>query len=219
MNADQYRELCAEVRTAYRASDIQRHGWYYGICATKLVPDQPLIIGFNWGVDKKNGHDEPTGLEYPNETFADLVSKPTELGSLARLPSYLKEYLGFPLHKYGQTNICFFRSESAGQVSAHDFDSCLPVFRQLLRYAQPGLLIVLSSRVLNAFRDPQFACELETKSIRMNSRMLFEAARGTVAIGDSRVAIVAVPHPNTPCTGKGRRAVWEFAFRRSAMTP
>ena len=63
---------------------------------TKLVPDQPLIVGFNWGVDKKNGHDEPTGFEYPNETFADLVSKPTELGSLGSNAELLKGVLGLP---------------------------------------------------------------------------------------------------------------------------
>jgi hypothetical protein len=216
MNADQYRELCGEVRAAYRDSEVQRHGWFYGICATKLVPDQPLIVGFNWGVDKKNGHEEPTGLQYPTDTFADLVNKPTELGSLARLPSYLNEYLKFPPDQYGQTNICFFRSESANQISDRDFDSCLPAFHRLLRFAQPSLVIALSSRVLKGFLDPIFASELETKSIQVNSRMQFDAARGTVAIGTTWVPIVAVPHPNMPCTKQGRRSAWEFGFPKGA---
>lgn len=215
MNADQYRELCAEIRTAYRASDIQQHGWYYGVCATRLVPDQPLIVGFNWGVDRKDRHEEPTGFQYPAGTFADLVSMPRELGSLARLPSYLTEYLDFPLEKYGQTNMCFFRSKSANEISARDLESCLPIFRRLLLYARPSLLIALSSRVLNGFRDPIFACDVETKPIQINSRTFFDAARGTISIGESRVPIVAVPHPNTPCTRNGRRSVWEFGFRGS----
>lgn len=144
---DEYAHVLRLVQTAYDQSRVkdEHPGWTYGVTATRLVRERPLIVGLNWGVNKKDsGYPAPTPEKYPKESFEDLKSD--DLNSLFRLRPFLEAHLpGVPLNQIGQTNLYLFRTARVTQLCADDRRLCIGAFLELLRMARPSLLIALSN--------------------------------------------------------------------------
>lgn len=217
MNREQYAELLEELSTAYDQSDIKNAhaGWWYGVAATRILPFRPLIVGFNWGAS--TGHYRPTPTDFPTETLAEQMDRAGELGSLVRLRPYLQQYVGqVRLDEIGQSNLYFFRTRKANQLSENDRRLCIPIFMKLLSFARPSLVIALSNSVSSVLAKLEgFSNDVQMREFVMNSRgQKFTAIRGRMGPSISG-RWIAVPHPATPCLAETRKAIWSYCLPAS----
>ena len=48
-----FERLLEETKKAYEKSDIKEKNWFYSVTTTSIEKNKPLIVGINWGVNKK----------------------------------------------------------------------------------------------------------------------------------------------------------------------
>jgi hypothetical protein len=91
-----FNSLLEKTKAAYHKSDVFKNyaqkNWGYSITATSFVKNATVIVGFNWGVDKKlsdQGKSHGPQEFYPIKNFTDLDN---DLGSLKRTLNYFRIY-------------------------------------------------------------------------------------------------------------------------------
>jgi hypothetical protein len=91
-----FNELLEKTKQAYFLSDVYKsHGaknWGYSVTATKFEKDAKVIVGFNWGIDKKwiaAGNSYGAQSKYPENNFSSSYA---ELGSFKRTFKLLHNY-------------------------------------------------------------------------------------------------------------------------------
>jgi hypothetical protein len=205
--------LLDETKVAFEKSKIRtwaqaaKMNWEYSVCATRIDLDSPLILGFNWGA--RAGETYQPQMLMPTKSFLELPK--SDLGSLSRIIPLLHEFLGEDALRIGQSNFCFFRSKTAGQIGEDDLSLCRPLFRGLLRAARPSRILSLSSRLRKHLGRSGVLSAIEEKAIPI-PRGTYTAVRARVVLEEIRCPIVFLPHPNYPMLGAARREAWAFCF-------
>lgn len=217
MDYEHFNDLLAKTKSAYDLSDIKKHcdkeghQWFYSLCATKIIVNKPLIIGFNWGAG--SGVSFAPQMDYPTESFYDLHKKKW-LGSLSRIIPYCEKYISKEFAcEAGQSNYCFFRSYQEDQISEHDLELCKPIFRELLEISKPSLLLCFSARlrdhlILSELVENCATAELPYRQGNAERKCL--VAKGEISFGKSKIYFL--PHPNWPLKREIREEAWEFCF-------
>lgn len=204
----QLNELLEEVRAAYEKSKIgKKHEWFYSLITTPCIKYSPLIVGFNWGVDRNFQH-------RPQVHIKESYIKNEDLGSLARIEQYYwKEYLPLEaFHRASQTNYCFFRSEKAAQIDNDDLLLCQPIFDKLLKILEPSIVLSFSSKLRDYLLHSGQVTDLESKCLeytRGKTKVPYTPYKGKLSFG---APIVFLPHPNYPLKKEIRVKSWQFCF-------
>ena len=204
--------LLADIKKAYYQSNIYNKNkekeWYYSITATKFSKNNPLIVGFNWGVDSnwtKKGNKYKPQSNYPLSTFEGLYD---DLGSFKRTISLFHRY--YPAALQGnQINICFFRSENENQINTDDLFLCKPIFEKIVGYLNPSSIISFTRK--NHFLT-EHNSQIKTIDIS-NGKSTVYVSKGKVKINEMLIDFYNLPHPNYPVKTESRNKAWEECFK------
>jgi ribonuclease R len=202
--------LLNNVGDAYEKSEIKRKqsmlncSWGYSLITGSCVPKAPLIIGFNWGAR--------AGQVYKcQQVITPSLLEIDDLGSLARVIPYIKEYFpGALLENMSQTNYCFFRSPKQSDISEGDLALCRPIFNRLIEVLKPSCVFCFSSKLRDYMKDTNQITHPQSSEIPFNRGLRsvkYVAIKGIICDG---VHIGFFPHPNYPMPNHARQEVWEF---------
>ena len=218
LEENDFKHLMNLIKNAYVDSDISKHcqkenlNWSYSICSTKIVPNNPLIVGFNWGAEDSISY-QPQ--EIPSKSFEGIYN---DLGSFKRVVPFLKEYISDDvITTIGQTNYCFFRSKIESQITENDLILCRPIFMELLILTKPKYLLVFSSRLRKYLTSLYAFSIIDSKQCvfyrgKNRTKVVFDAIKGKLKIDGSHkeIIIYILPHPNYPIKKEARRKAWEI---------
>jgi len=213
--------LFINTEKAFLKSDIKNFAdksgevWNYSISSTKLTNDSTLLIGFNWGAEINMKYDKQKSI--PKETFNSLYSK-GYLGSFQRIYRPLKNH--FPtedIDSFTQTNFCFFRSKSEGQISDKDLKLSNPLFNELLGLLVPKRIIGFSSKLKQYMLESKLCNSYQELNIPSNSRTL-NVGKGDFIASQNNIPIYFLPHPNSKFTNESRKLAWDFCFKPFNLT-
>lgn len=201
-------ELLKQVGEAYGHSTIQVHGWQYSLVTGRLEREQPLIVGFNWGVDKAIQHQ-------PQQVIDKNSLSRQDLGSMKRVVSFCEknsDFLGQGfLENASQTNFCFFRSQSEKEIGKEDLELCQPIFDRLLTLMDPSVILCFSSQARDYLRNTNQLEQVQEKNIVFSRGALSVSCFALRGILNGK-KIVFLPHPNLPIPKSVRNGAWQFAF-------
>ena len=204
--------LLTDLALAYAQSDIKQYcarhhvQWHYELLTSPLVANRPLIVGFNWGARADYVFNAPTCINAEDFLKQDLAS-------LRRVVPYLSRFLGDDeLTAISQSNICFFRSQRASQISTHDLQLCQPIFARLVAILKPSYLIGFSAQLKASLCQQDLLEDIQTTAIRWQSgtRTLTYTACKAYLKGVGRIYFL--PHPNYPLPRAAREQAWAFCF-------
>lgn len=198
-------KLLAELGAAYLESDIQRNSycrennrkWAYELIQTALEENQPLIIGFNWGVD--NSWDEYiNGNEYNHQqTIEEVKFIDIYKGSIERAMNMCKTYFKeIEFGKGSHSNFCFFQSAEENQISKKDIELCVPIFNKMINIVKPSVVFCFSRKAMDYLIRQGLARNIKREKFSPddgNGRSCY-AAKGEL---DDGVKIYFLPHPNS----------------------
>jgi hypothetical protein len=192
--------------------------WMYNIAATRITPQNPLILGFNWGAEEKERY-TPV-LE--DKTFLNSLNA-NDLGSMKRLRRHLVQYLHMDddaMENVGQSNYCFFRSKSDGEIVKSDLELCRPLFEKLLEIARPSMILSFSNRLRDYLLGENRVSDVMRQPVPTEnpSKRNYRACKGFLEVHGSTIPIYFLPHPNYRLSGVARDAAWEFCFGRRAQS-
>ncbi len=215
---DELEKLLNELSCAYEKSDIKnnkycienKRKWGFELIQSALLENKPMIIGFNWGVDK-TWKKYINGDEYNNQLSIQKRSiLKIEMGSLQRSVNMCKKH--FPSIDFtdgSHSNFCFFRSEMENQISYHDIDLCKGIFLRMLEIVNPSVVFIFSSKARKYMLENKLIQNVKEKKIygkhkRSNS---FTVARGCLSNGANAFFL---PHPNSRISKEIRNEAWKF---------
>lgn len=213
-------ELLVELRDAYEKSDNKNNAfciknnrkWGYELIQTALIEGQPIIIGFNWGVDNTweeylKGNQYEHQISIQEQTFENIY-----MGSLKRAMNLCKEV--FPDINFtngSHSNFCFFRSEKEDQISEEDIKLSIPIFRKLIEIIKPSVMFCFSSRARDYMINSGMILNKEEKIISLKThgkrRNTFKAVKGLFA---NNTKVYCLPHPNSKIKKEIRLEAWSF---------
>ena len=211
MNKENFTNLLEATKKAYNKSDIKKihPDWSYSICATRIVPNKPLILGFNWGVNKQFKY-KPQA-EIPVTSFMEIENE--DLGSMARIKQYLEKFLlnKKDLLEIGQSNFCFFRSEKENQISDFDLKLCEPLFLDFINFSKPSIILGFSWLLREYMVTNNFLLDLKDKTIRIGTRNVY-VIKAKMKSDNKVIPIYFLPHPNSRISKELRTKAWKFCF-------
>jgi len=201
-------ELLAKTQEAYDKSQVKKDNpnWSYSITATRIIPQSPLIVGFNWGAAQD--------VKYRSQDVYPLFpfGKIDDLGSMVRMIRYFKQYCPEALGGM-QTNFCFFRSKEEADIGSEDLKLSTPLFEDYLEYARPTQIITFSSKLKNYMKDSGLVEVIAEPTIKNGNRSVYPMKAELTMNGLSKVPVYYLPHPNSAIEGDARKKCWEMAFR------
>lgn len=193
-----------------RYAEERSQSWYYSICATQPNTNANVLVGFNWGAAKDYKYEAQK--EMPRENFRDLYDT-NDLGSLQRIYQPLVERLGEQeAEQCVQTNFCFFRSKTEGQISNEDLALSKPLFNRLMEMLRPERIIGFSSQLRDHFLYQVPEASLDMKEFASNTRTIY-VAKGAYHAGDRKIPVCFLPHPNAKFTSEARWKAWDYGLR------
>ena len=208
--------LLLKLETAHKQSDSKKHytktlKWGYELIQSYLEESQPLIIGFNWGVDN-TWDNYKQGIAYEHQNKIEQM-KFTEVykGSLQRAMNMAKLYFSdISFEKGSHSNFCFFRSEKENQIIESDIKLCEPIFKEMIDIVNPSVVFCFSDKarkylfksdLLQDYHEQRFYLE-ESKSCLSAKAKLHNGTK-----------IFFLPHPNRPIKKELRNQAWEFCAK------
>lgn len=214
-------ELLGEVKVAHDKSKVKKVAgdlgaqWNYELIISALEKKQPLILGFNPGVDsdweeyQKGNEYQPQTSVYPR-AFLKIYK-----GSIQRIVPYIdKHFPDISLEKANHSNYCFFRSADEGQIEQTDIELCKPIFNQLLEVVEPSIVFCFSKQLKSYLVESGNLSNYENKWIKPSEgRNSCEVAVGNFSNG---TRVIFMPHPNNWRFVKKEviEKAWEFAANR-----
>ena len=205
-------KLLKELSCLYEQSEIKQycinHGlqWHYALVTTKMIKDEPLIVGFNWGAAKGVDYKPQTTIEYGGFNDEDT-------GSLNRIKPFCSQYCGEEfLDSASQTNYCLFRSHKAEEIQHSDIKLCEPIFESLIYTLRPSVLLSFSSKLRDYLISKNKIADLQKKTIEFQSgerKVMYTTAKGNLG----ETPILFLPHPMYQMTSSARQEAWDFCFQ------
>lgn len=212
--------LLKELSIAYEKSDNRNNRyciknkkkWGYELVQTALIEKQPMIIGFNWGVDNTwkeylNGNQ----YEHQSSVYKQHFMK-IHMASLKRaMNSSKKECPDIDFHNGSHSNFCFFRSEREDQITQKDINLCIPIFEKLIKIVNPSIVFCFSSKARDYLSESGLIHEKKEKSISLKTngrrKNTFKAVKGII---NEDTLIYCLPHPNSKIKKEVRQMAWDF---------
>jgi hypothetical protein len=194
------------------AAECLKNGdeWFYSLATTTLRTGGPMVVGFNWGVSKDHR---------PQFDIMPADFSKEDVGSLVRIFPYCREAFGEGfLSNVTQTNYCFFRSKTEGQISNDDLALCEPLFDRLLRIVQPSSILCLSTRLRGYLQRTGKLTDMSALPIafvRGTRTVTYHVLKARMING---TPISFLPHPNYPMTATARTQAWRFCFPPAATS-
>ena len=219
-------KLLLELKSAYKISDIKNNKycfennrkWGYSLIESSLEVNQPLIIGFNWGVNKK-WDDYKQGKAYKNQE------------EIEKRDVNLREYKGFvqkvlktgkrhfpkiKFEKASHSNFCFFRSETENQISEKDINLCLPIFLEMIEIVKPNVIFCFSSKAKDFLLNKGFIHNPKTKTIQ-STREKGNSYKVVVGLTKAGIPIFCLPHSSSRLKNEVRENAWKFAVENNPI--
>ncbi len=215
---EELEELLHELNQAYLKSDNinnefcknNNRMWGYELIQTALIENQPLILGFNWGVDN-DWEDYIEGGEYQHQKeifeqhFMEIYS-----GSIKRAINMVTTYFhDIDLEKGSHGNFCFFRSEKENQISQKDISLCIPIFIKLINILEPSVVFCFSSRARDYLIQSNLLKNVSESfcTVTTGKGNSFKAVKANLLDG---APIYFLPHPNYYLKREAREKAWNF---------
>lgn len=219
MNIEQFETLLKEVEDAYEQSGLKDKNLYYSLVGTHIKPNQPLIVGLNWGggAQYDNHHYQPqTNEDYQKYIKEDrhFFSEGIDAGSLLNIRPYIEKYTDIDLENahIGWINFCFFRTPDDSTLSEEAMELSKPIFLKLIKLIKPSMIIGLSSKLRDYFIEEEMLSGLEKYQAKNeNSVNEFNGYRATL---NDICPVYILPHPS-PRSRVGSIAkdyAWKFCF-------
>jgi len=179
-----------KIQNALNQSDINliNKDWHYSLCNSVPKIGQPLIIGFNWGIESN----------YKKQTISDLNTEIdwSELVNLKEIKPYLEKYfIKHPITNYNQTNYCFFRSKKQNQISKKDIELSEPIFFDFVSKIKPEYIVSFSAKLRDTFIKKGYL-KYYSKKIVFDGKKNIYAYHGFVKIDNWWTYIYFLPHPS-----------------------
>ncbi len=219
MTKEEFDEIRENTALFFQDSEIRKEAeatkkkWYYSISATKIVKNNPMIIGLNWGAGA--GEIYSPQLTMPEDNFLQLFRK-NDLGSFSRIMVYLKQYfLDSEIENITMSNYCFLRSSNETQI-IKDIEKwkTSKIFDKFLVYSRPSKILCFGNQIKNYFQNEFTIKEKRNKRVVFNSRnYTYEAIKGILEINNKIVPIFFFPHPNSKFQSEALQDIWEFHFK------
>lgn len=198
---DQLTKLLKEVELAHEKSRIKQYAdekgvnWNYELIISALEEKQPLIVGFNPGVDSdwkeyQIGNEyKPQSSVYPRK-FLEIYK-----GSIQRIIPYVEKYYpDQPLDRANHSNLCFFRSANEDQIHYSDVELCKPIFDKLLDIIDPSIVFCFSKQLKEHMVKSGVVENFSEKWIKPeNGKRSCAVATAKLKNGTN---VVFMPHPN-----------------------
>lgn len=214
MNIIQFEELLNDVTEAYSKSSLKDSGYNYSLVGTQIKPNQPLIIGLNWG-----------GGKTPEQTiknYIDNIDKKikfqnvNDMGSLSGIKKYLKNNsnIDYENSHIGWTNYCFFRTPTEKELMKNPEDLMLTndIFIKLINIIQPSIILAFSAILRNYLVENKMISHLQPYSAKNKDGK--NKYNGYKAILNNSYPIYLLPHPNAHVGNVARDYAWNFCFKK-----
>jgi uracil-DNA glycosylase len=208
--------LLKKLEVAYAKSDNKKHytdkkKWGYHLINTYLEKNEPLIIGFNSGIDKtwikyKNGEEYLHQTDINKIHFTDLYK-----GSLQRAMNMCEKH--FPeihFEKGSHSNFCYFRSEKENQITQTDIELCKPIFGEMINIVKPSVIFCFSDKARKHLKDSGIITKYEEERFKLEGYRSCLSAKAEINDG---IKIYFLPHPNRPIKKEIRDKTWEYCTR------
>ena len=205
--------LLKRLDAAYKESDNKVHytnekKWGYHLIHSYLKEDEPLVIGFNSGVDNSwekyiNGDEYVHQTNIIQEDFTSIYK-----GSLERALNMSKKY--FPdisFNKGSHSNFCFFRSENENQITNKDIDLCKPIFEEMIEIVKPSIIFCFSDKARQHFIELKLLSNYQEERFFEKGSKSCLSAKAELKDGTK---IFFLPHPNRPIKQALRIKAWEY---------
>ena len=205
--------LLRDLATQYEKSDNKQHynekrKWGYELIQSYLEKSQPLIIGFNWGVD--NRWDKyKQGIEYKHKNKIERM-KFTEIykGSLQRAMNMAKLYFShISFEKGSHSNFCFFRSEKENQITEFDIKLCERIFIKMIDIVNPSVVFCFSDRARKYLFKSGLLQDYNEERFFLQGSKSCLSAKAKLYNGTK---IFFLPHPNRPIKRELRHKAWKY---------
>lgn len=191
--------LLAETKGQFEKSQVFRkqtmlgRKWNYSICATPIQKEKGVIFGINWGAPR----------EFEPQTAMPTGEKILPNRFLQQSKLLLENNLGLKIQSvnFNYTNLCFFRSPKADDLTRADFELSLPLFEKYIRFINPPWLLSIGGtnlKVLNRFGA------LSNIRRHFDNQNKFKGHSGKLWEYD----IFSVPHPSARLTKESRQTIW-----------
>lgn len=210
--------LLKKLHEAYLESDNKNNEycktnnrkWGYELIQSALVENQPLVMGFNWGVDNKWDR-YVLGKEYRNQNRIKKMNfVKIYKGSIERSMTLLRQYFNnIEFENGSHANFCFFRSENESQITQKDISLCIPIFMELLEIVKPSVIFCFSSKARNFLVQNELIDNYKSKYLSNNTKNSFTSGKGSIR----KTPIYFLPHPNYMLNGELRKKAWIFCSK------
>lgn len=211
---DFFRHILAKVEAAFERTDIKKlqerlgEKWFYSVCALPLRRDKDLLLGLNWGANRRTGH-VPQSQQPGRSATTEVAGYPFVRRSLPLLTRYIGE-----LASMNYLNVCPFRSPEIADLTPLDWRLAIDeFFLETIDYLRPPLTVILGTTNVAALAERNL---VEFEEIRTaDGGKSVKGLRGVI-IGHEgkRHPFGAVPHPNNALTSSGRALIWHKVFGR-----
>ncbi len=226
MHIEQFEDLLNEVKEAYEKSSLVDKKLYYALVGTQIKPNQPLVVGLNWGggSEKDLKKMKEKGEEYKPQTLSSyqkliddnthLFSEGLDAGSLLRIKSYIEKYIDIDIKTshIGWTNFCLFRTPKDTALSSEAMELTKSIFLKLIEIIKPSMIIGLSSEFRNFLLDTKMLSQLQPYSAKNEDDK--NKYNGYKAVLNNSYPIYLLPHPNAPVGKVARDDAWDFCFEK-----
>lgn len=191
-----FEQMLDEIDALYRNSKHFHNRLYYSLIATPLAPGRPLLIGINWG-----GSGEGYAAQQKDyfATYPDALAEVNTYIFIKRSRDFARR-IGLDFTQpFNYSNLCFFRTRTAAELPATDFEVCAPIVQRLVDHINPPYILSLGTTLLPYLP----AGESETDTTEGRARVV-----GRRSFGRPHVLL---PHPNAKLSNAARAGAWDRA--------
>jgi hypothetical protein len=178
----------------YERQNQAGKNWSYAVCDTPIVRGKGIIFGINWG--GVGDYTPQTHMPDGSDIFAYHFIKGSR--------EFLEKGLGldFSSLKFNYTNLCFFRSPKASDLTLDDFRRSLPLFHEYVAFMRPPWLLSIGSTNIKILNQLGLLENVRTFEDQENKFKGYSAELWGFKV-------YSVPHPSARMKKVSRQTIWE----------
>jgi hypothetical protein len=183
-----------EESPIYKRQNQEGKKWGYAVCDTPIVRGKGIIFGINWGGvgDYSPQTEMPDGFEISQYHF------------IRRSKGFLEKGWGldFSSVNFNYTNLCFFRSPKASDLTLEDFRLSFPLFQEYVAYIRPPWLLSIGGTNIKILNQLGQLENVRTFEDQENKFKGYSAELWGFKV-------YSVPHPSARMKKVSRQTIWE----------